>query len=95
MRSIELILWEAAQARHLEQSARVAAIVEPSLRARVEMSPRPLQQAPFRVLVGANMPAVLVEIGYLSNPDEEKALTSGAHQDRVAAAHLRRHQPLP
>jgi len=86
MRAIELILWEAAQARHLEQSARLATIVEASMRARVEMSPRPLQQAPFRVLVGANMPAVLVEIGYLSNPEEEKALTSGAHQDRVAGA---------
>ncbi len=85
-RAIELILWEAAQARHLEQSARLATIVEAALRGRVEMSPRPLQQAPFRVLVGANMPAVLVEIGYLSNPDEEKALTSGAHQDKVAAA---------
>ena len=85
-RAIELILWEAAQARHLEQSAQLAAIVEASLRARVEMSPRPLQQAPFRVLVGANMPAVLVEIGYLSNPEEEKALASGAYQDRVAAA---------
>ena len=86
MRTIELILWEAAQARHLEQSARLAAIFEASLRARVEMSPRPLQQAPFRVLVGANMPAVLVEIGYLSHPEEEKALASGAHQDKVAAA---------
>lgn len=86
MRAIDLILWEAAQARHLEQSARLAAIVEASLRARVEMSPRPLQQAPFRVLVGANMPAVLVEVGYLSHPDEEKALASGAHQDRVAGA---------
>lgn len=85
-RAIELILWEAAQARHLEQSARLATVVEASLRGRVEMSPRPLQQAPFRVLVGANMPAVLVEIGYLSNPEEEKALTSGAHQDKVAAA---------
>jgi N-acetylmuramoyl-L-alanine amidase len=86
MRAIELILWEAAQARHLEQSARLATLVEASLRGRVEMSPRPLQQAPFRVLVGANMPAVLVEIGYLSNPEEEKALTTGAHQDKVAAA---------
>jgi N-acetylmuramoyl-L-alanine amidase len=86
MRSIELILWEAAQARHLEQSARLASIVESSLRSRVEMSPRPLQQAPFRVLVGANMPAVLIEIGYLSNPEEEKALSSGAYQDRVAGA---------
>jgi N-acetylmuramoyl-L-alanine amidase len=40
------------------------------------------------VLVGANMPAVLVEIGYLSNPDEEKALASPAYQDKVAQALL-------
>lgn len=85
-RAIELILWETAQLRHLEQSASFAALVESALRGKVEMSPRPVQQAPFRVLVGANMPAVLVEIGYLSNPDEEKALTSAAHQDKVALA---------
>ena len=85
-RAIELILWETAQLRHLEQSAALAALVEASLRARVDMSPRPVQQAPFRVLVGANMPAVLVEIGYLSHPAEEKALASSAHQDRVALA---------
>lgn len=85
-RAIELILWETAQLRHLEQSASFAALVESALRGTVDMSPRPVQQAPFRVLVGANMPAVLVEIGYLSHPDEEKALTSAAHQDKVALA---------
>ena len=85
-RAIELILWETAQMRHLEQSATLATLVEASLRTRVEMSSRPVQQAPFRVLVGANMPAVLVEIGYLSHPGEEKALASGGHQDRVALA---------
>jgi N-acetylmuramoyl-L-alanine amidase len=85
-RAIELILWETAQLRHLEESAGLAALVEAALRSRVEMSPRPVQQAPFRVLVGANMPAVLVEIGYLSHPEEEKALASSAHQDTVALA---------
>jgi N-acetylmuramoyl-L-alanine amidase len=85
-RAIDLILWETAQARYLEQSAALAGFVEQSLRGRVEMSPRAVQQAPFRVLVGANMPAVLVEIGYLSNPEEEKSLASGSHQDRVALA---------
>ena len=85
-RAIELILWETAQLRHLEQSAAFAALIEAALRGKVEMSPRPVQQAPFRVLVGANMPAVLVEIGYLSNPAEEKLLTSGAHQDTLALA---------
>ena len=50
------------------------------------MSPRAVQQAPFRVLVGANMPAVLVEIGYLSNAEQEQALASGAYQDQIAQA---------
>jgi N-acetylmuramoyl-L-alanine amidase len=87
-RAIELILWETAQVRHLEQSAAFATVVDAALRAKIAMSPSPVQQAPFRVLVGANMPAVLVEIGYLSNPDEEKALASPAHQDKVAQALL-------
>jgi N-acetylmuramoyl-L-alanine amidase len=83
-RRIDLILWETAQARYLEQSSTLASLAEQSLRARVEMSPRPVQQAPFRVLVGATMPAVLVEMGYLSNAEQEAALTSANYQDQVA-----------
>jgi N-acetylmuramoyl-L-alanine amidase len=87
-RTIDLILWETAQARSLEQSAALAGFVEQALRSRVPMSPRAVQQAPFRVLVGATMPAVLVEIGYLSNPEQEAALAGGAYQDQVAQALL-------
>lgn len=87
-RTIDLILWETAQARYLEQSNALANFVEQALRSRVEMSPRAVQQAPFRVLVGANMPAVLVEIGYLSNPDQEQQLTSGSYQDLIAQSLL-------
>ena len=85
-RTINLILWETAQARYLEQSAALAGFVEQALRTRVEMSPRAVQQAPFRVLVGANMPAALVEIGYLTNVDQETQLGSAAYQDLVAQA---------
>lgn len=87
-RAIDLILWETAQARYLEQSASLANAIEQSLRARVEMSARAVQQAPFRVLVGANMPAALVEIGYVSNPDQEQQLTSADYQAKVAEALL-------
>ena len=87
-RAIDLILWETAQARYLEQSSTLAGLVEQSLRSRVEMSPRAVQQAPFRVLVGANMPAVLVEIGYISNAEQEQALASGTYQDQIAQALL-------
>jgi len=87
-RAIDLILWETAQARYLEQSSALAGFVEQALRGRVEMSPRAVQQAPFRVLVGANMPAALVEIGYLSNAEQETQLASGSYQDQVAQALL-------
>jgi N-acetylmuramoyl-L-alanine amidase len=87
-RAIDLILWETAQARYLEQSATLAGLIEQALRPKIEMSPRAIQQAPFRVLVGANMPAALVEIGYLSNADQETQLTTAAYQDQVAQALL-------
>jgi N-acetylmuramoyl-L-alanine amidase len=87
-RAIDLILWETAQARYLEQSAALAGFIEQALATRVEMSPRAVQQEPFRVLVGANMPAALVEIGYLSNADQETQLATAAYQDQVAQSLL-------
>ena len=85
-RDIEVILWEMAQARHIEDSALLAQAVETELRERVPMSPRAIQQAPFRVLVGANMPAVLVEMGFISNPEQEKQLSSDGFQSAVVQA---------
>ena len=85
-REIDLILWEMAQVRYLEQSAHLAELVEGELRRRVPMSPRAIQQAPFRVLVGANMPAVLVEMGFISNPDQERQLAGAPFQDAVVEA---------
>jgi N-acetylmuramoyl-L-alanine amidase len=83
-RDIDLILWDMAQARHLSESASFAMLVEEELRRRVEMSPNPIQQAPFRVLVAANMPAVLVEMAFLSNSDQEAQLKSDEFKNRVA-----------
>jgi len=50
------------------------------------MSPRAIQQAPFRVLVGANMPAVLVEMGYITNGEQEGQLGGESLQARLVAA---------
>lgn len=85
-REIDMILWEMAQARYLEQSARLAELVEDELRQRVPMSPRAIQQAPFRVLVGANMPAVLIEMGFISNPVQELQLAGVTFQNDVVDA---------
>jgi N-acetylmuramoyl-L-alanine amidase len=85
-REIDVILWEMAQARHIDQSAVLARAVEQQMRAALPMGPQAIQQAPFRVLVGANMPAVLVEVGYLTNAEQEDQLRSGEFQGRVVQA---------
>lgn len=85
-RDIDVILWEVAQAKHITQSAALAAIVDEELRSRVPMAAHPVQQAPFRVLVGVNTPAVLVEIGFLTNEEQEEAVASPEFQNQVAQA---------
>ena len=85
-REIDIVEWEMAQARHVDRSARLAELVEDELRRRVPMSPRAIQPAPFRVLVGANMPAVLVEMGFISNPTQEAELTAASFQNEVVDA---------
>jgi len=85
-RDIEMIPWEMAQLGHLSESGLLAGAIEEQCRDRVRLSPRPVLQAPLRVLAGANMPAVLVEVGFLTNPDEERQLVSDAYQSVVALA---------
>lgn len=87
-RAVDLILWEMAQAQHLNESARLARVLEGEMRQRLPMSPRAIQQAPFRVLIGANMPAVLVETGFITNPTEEKRLNSPDYQSQIVNALL-------
>ena len=45
---------------------------------------RGVKQAGFYVLIGASMPNVLVEVGFLSNPSEEKKLKQSNHKQRIA-----------
>jgi N-acetylmuramoyl-L-alanine amidase len=46
---------------------------------------RGVKQAPFYVLIGADMPSILVEIGYITNSVENKRLSSESYLDRVAS----------
>ena len=43
-----------------------------------------VREGPFWVLVGAQMPAILIEVGYISNYNESKRITSSAYQKRIA-----------
>ncbi len=88
-RVLDVVPWDIAQLRFVDESALLAQTVTQELAGRVPMSPRGLQQAPFRVLVGANMPAVLVEMGFLSNPEQETQLTSPSFQRAIVSGLLR------
>ena len=85
-RDIEVTPWELAQARHIEQSAALAQAVDRALREQIPMGPRAIQPAPLRVLIGVNMPAVLVEMAFLTNPQQEKDVATDTFQNAIVQA---------
>ena len=49
---------------------------------------RGIRTAPFYVLIGANMPSILAEIAFVSNPQEERLLRTAEHRERIAKSLL-------
>jgi N-acetylmuramoyl-L-alanine amidase len=79
------ILTDLRQNQHLRESSDWARLVQDRLR---EIHPGPnrgVKQAGFAVLRGTFMPAVLVEIGFVSNPSEERLLNESETQRQMAA----------
>ena len=95
MRDIELVPWNLAQIRHKDQSDAFANLVVEELKDHVPLAPKPVEHAPFRVLESANMPAVMLEIGYLSNPAQEKQIANGEFQIGDRAGPRRRDRAVP
>lgn len=67
-------------------SARMARRLVGALQPEVGMLPHPARQARFAVLRAADIPSVLVEMGFMSNPQDEAALRRSDHRVRVATA---------
>jgi N-acetylmuramoyl-L-alanine amidase len=86
---LQLILWDLAQSHFLEQSQSLATLIQGELNAALELRDRGVKQAPFLVLMGAAMPAVLVEVGFISNPEEERRLQDPAYRAELADALVR------
>jgi N-acetylmuramoyl-L-alanine amidase len=84
LRDLDLILWDLAQNQHLSASARLAEIIQADFNRLLGVTTRGVKQAPFRVLIGANVPAVLVEVAFITNPEEEKKLASEDFRRQVA-----------
>lgn len=87
--TLQFILWDLAQSQHLAASQRVATIIQEELNNQLGLRDRGVKQAPFRVLMGAAMPAVLVELGFLSTAEEEKRLATAGYRGELAEALVR------
>jgi len=80
---IELSLRQNA---HIHQSLKFAKQVQDQMRTRVGREDRGVKQAPFWVISFTTMPSVLIELGFLTNKEDEDFLNSTTGQDYVASA---------
>ena len=80
------ILRDMIMTENLASSERLAVAVQARLDLAMNLENRGVKQAPFFVLAGAQMPAVLVEVGFMSNPREAEIIRQPAAQARIVSA---------
>jgi N-acetylmuramoyl-L-alanine amidase len=85
---VRTMLWDLAQAEFQIESSRLAETVLDSMSQALRIPNRGVKQAGFYVLGGAAMPAILVEIGFVTNPKEARRLKEPKYRDEIARAIL-------
>lgn len=80
------IMFTVMQNIYKEQSTLLASDIQDQFRNRAGRNDLGVKQAGFLVLYMTTMPSVLIETGFLTNPEEEKFLTSKTGQDYIASA---------
>lgn len=88
-REVANILIHLAQRNSKNESAKFAKILTKELRAEMKLLGRTHRFAGFAVLKAPDIPSVLVELGYLSNPVDERNLRLTQHRTKVAKAFVR------
>jgi N-acetylmuramoyl-L-alanine amidase len=83
---LKAILWDLAQSEFLVESSRLAEVVQDSMTRALRIPNRGVKQAGFYVLGGAAMPAILIEIGFVTNPKEERRLRESKYREEIAHA---------
>jgi len=89
LHDLQDIIKKIANNEKIEESRELAIEVQDALSGRMRrvsrhMKNRGVKKAPFAVLIGANMPSVLAEVSFLSNPQDEAMLKKPEHRERVA-----------
>lgn len=79
-----LIMATMAQSMFMKESEDLAATIQKEMDKRMSTPNRGVKQAGFYVLIGASMPNVLVEVGFLSNNTEERNLRKASYRQKVA-----------
>jgi len=78
------LLGDLVLTEHVHESSEFAKLVQGELAGLGGGDQRGVKQAPFVVLMGVEMPAALIEIGFLSNPEEERQLRSARQREAIA-----------
>jgi N-acetylmuramoyl-L-alanine amidase len=86
---LEEVVKKIARTEKIDESRELAEDVQDSLSKRIQKAAKPVKnrgvrKAPFVVLIGADMPSILTEISFLSNPSDEQLLKKPEYRQRVA-----------
>ncbi|MDE7073617.1 MAG: N-acetylmuramoyl-L-alanine amidase [Odoribacter sp.] len=88
-RAESYIIFSLLQNLYLEKSLLLARFVQEQMVAQTKRVDRGVRQAGYLVLKDAAMPAILVEAGFISNPEEERFLMTSSAQEKIAGAILK------
>jgi N-acetylmuramoyl-L-alanine amidase len=83
---LKSILWDMSQSEFQQESSVMAETVLDSMTRSLKLVPRGVKQAGFYVLGGAPMPAILIEIGFVTNRKEERKLATPQYREALARA---------
>jgi len=84
MSDLEDILSEILNYTKIDESTKLAKHMQSSMTSGLNLRDLGVKQAPFYVLIGAQMPAVLTEVTFLSNPDEARRLQKSSYLETIA-----------
>ena len=86
MKELEALVGRILKESKSTESRRLAELIQAQLALGKQVKNRGVKHAPFVVLIGTKVPAVLVEVGFISNPTEGKKLTTKTYQRQLATA---------
>ncbi len=83
---LEATVWDLVYTENREESIELGKYISRSVDSGTSLNCRGIKGARFYVLKGVQMPAVLIEVGYISNPTEEQCFKSASYRQAVASA---------